>query len=101
MKHPSPVGQRGHTMMERPPTPKTPVEHRYAFDLDDVTPRPAARQPPAATADLSPEDRLALGLTAPPRIAHNAPEIHGDAAAALRDVLVKGGALGKTQPRRK
>lgn len=88
-------------MMDKPVSSK-PVESRYAFDLDDVQPPLHARKAPRLPADLAPEDRLALGLTAAPATMHMAaPETHADAATALRDVLVKGGALGKADARRR
>lgn len=83
-------------MLERRNAPRTPAEARYAFDYDDVEPPAPAKRAPR---DLSPEDRLALGLTAP-RMLHSVPEIGGDAAAALHEVLLRGGAVGK-DPRKR
>lgn len=81
-------------MMERPASPRTSVESKYAFDHTDVE----QSAPRAPAADLTLEDRLALGLSTP-RIIHHAPDIRTDAAGALREVLGQGGAIGKTKRR--
>jgi hypothetical protein len=79
-------------LMERHPAmPRTP-EARYAFDYEDVQPNRGPRA--FDTFGLSPEDRNALGLTAP-RAGDIAPLTTSDAAAALREVLSQG-AVGKT-----
>lgn len=78
---------------------KAPVETRYAFDYDDVAPNGGPTTPD--TLGLSADDRRALGLAAP-RIEHAAPMVHGDAVAALREILATGGAMGKVdRPRRR
>lgn len=83
--------------MERaPPHPK--AEARYAFDYDDVQPSKAPRA--YDTLGLSADDRKALGMTAP-RAGEAAPLATPDAAAALRELLAQGAALGKDPRRRK
>lgn len=88
--------------MDKPVSQRTPVESRYAFDIDDVTPQtPAAAPAPAPRRELTEEDRLALGLASMPHFAHHAPDIRDDATVALREILVNGGALGKVAPKKR
>lgn len=81
-------------MMERRTPVRTPVESRYAFDYSDLE-ETEPRVPDLR--DLGPEDRKALGLTSP-KFAHHVPDIGGDAASALRELLAQGGAIGKDVP---
>lgn len=68
-----------------------------ALDWEGV--EPEATRGPSDTLGLSPEDRAALGLSAP-RTIDLAPHVGGDAHAALADALARGAAYRKTPVRR-
>lgn len=71
---------------------------REVLDWDHVEPRHV--QFGKDVLGLSPEDRQALGLSAPRITDLDAPSL-GGAELALADVLARGGAVGKPEFRRK
>lgn len=68
-----------------------------ALDWEGV--EPEASKGPSDTLGLSPEDRAALGLSAP-RSIDLVPHVGGDAHAALADALARGAAYRKAPQRR-
>jgi len=86
------------------PTPKQPVQPlaasvaREVLDWDHVEPRNV--EIAKDVLGLSPMDRQALGLSAPRAGDLEAPSL-GGAELALAEVLARGGAVGKTDFRRK
>jgi hypothetical protein len=99
IKHLERMGTEGRVPMQPAKTP-TPVPRdapAYELDWEAVEPRHA----PAATAPrdllgLTPEDRKALGMTAP-RTVDLAPFVVGDASAALQDAMARGASYGKAK----
>ena len=83
-------------MQKTPPLARS--VSREVLDWDHVEPRHI--QFGKDVLGLSPEDRQALGLSAPRLTELEAPSL-GGAEAALADVLARGGAIGKAEPRRK
>ena len=71
---------------------------REVLDWDHVEPRHVSFGKDVL--GLSPEDRRALGLSAPRPTDLEAPTL-GGAEAALADALARGGAIGKVEFRRK
>lgn len=71
---------------------------REVLDWDHVEPRHITIGKDVL--GLSPEDRQALGLSAPRTTDLEAPTL-GGAEMALADVLARGGAIGKVEFRRK
>lgn len=64
----------------------------YELDWEVVEPASEARMRDAL--GLTPEDRRALGMTAP-RTLDLAPTLSGDASEALRDAIVRGASFAK------
>lgn len=82
---------------------KTPFTARDApsYELEWEVVEPASTAPgPRDVLGLTPEDRRALGLTAP-RTGDFAPTLGGDATDALREAMAHGGSYGKRPPRAK
>ncbi|HET6405713.1 MAG TPA: hypothetical protein VFH78_13810 [Candidatus Thermoplasmatota archaeon] len=85
--------------MQKPTTPPLAKSvSRDVLDWDHVEPRRSTTGKDGL--GLSPEDRQALGLSAPRTTDLEAPSL-GGAEAALADVLARGGAIGKPEFRRK
>lgn len=84
--------------MHAPNTPLAKSVSREVLDWDHVEPRHI--QFGKDVLGLSPEDRQALGLSAPRITDLEAPAL-GGAELALADVLARGGAVGKPEFRRK
>lgn len=70
-----------------------------ALDWEGVEPETTTAPHPADDLGLSPEDRVALGLSRPTVVGSAHPAQAPDAKAALSDALARGGAYGKTAPR--
>ena len=85
-------------MTRHPPAPLGRSVARDVLDWEAVEPR--ATLPPKDVLGLTLQDRAALGMTPAVRAAE-APTLHGDAHAALADVLHRGGSVGKAEKRRR
>lgn len=70
-----------------------------ALDWEGVEPETTTAPRHADDLGLSPEDRVALGLSKPTLAGAHAPAHVPDAKAALADALARGGAYGKTHAR--
>lgn len=83
---------------------KSPLRTRdapsYELDWEAVEQPPAARSGPRDVLGLTPEDRRALGMTAP-RTVDLAPNMAGDASEALREAMSRGASYGKRNARSK
>lgn len=85
-------------MTKAPASPLARSAATDVLDWDGVEPAPQAK--PRDVFGLKPEDRQVLGLSAA-RTLDIAPTLGGDAHAALADILARGAALRKAEPRKK
>ena len=79
------------------PTPASPLGRSVERDVLDWDSVEAQREPRAVDVfGFRPEDRQILGMS-PPRTLDLAPEMEGDASAALVEALARGAAVQKAR----
>lgn len=85
-------------MTKNPDTPPARPTSSYELDWEAVEPQPSTTEA-RDVLGFTPEDRKALGMTAP-RTIDLAPFILGDANQALHEAMTHGASYGKRPPRK-